>query len=233
MVLLQAGGKLDIKNVKVGSGPGAANYDLLSMNYTGKLTNGTVFDTSLQAGRPPFRFVLGAGLVIKGWDQGILGMKVGGKRILTIPPDLAYGAGGTPDGKIPKNATLKFEVDLLGIHKCSYTILKKGTGPGAKTRDKLELQYTGMFTNGKKFDSSYDHHQTMKLVLGDPRLVPGFTQALYGMKVGEKRRVTIPPDYAYGSRPIPDRRPGAKQGAVLIPANSTLIFELELVGFGQ
>ena len=93
----------------VGTGAAAALGDTLTVNYTGKLEDGTVFDTSV--GKSPIQFVLGAGQVIPGWDQGLAGMKVGGKRLLVIPPDLGYG--GQANGPIPANSTLIFEVDLL------------------------------------------------------------------------------------------------------------------------
>ncbi len=92
-----------------GSGAEAKLGDVLTVNYTGRLQDGTVFDTSV--GKRPIQFVLGSGQVIPGWDQGLLGMKVGGKRLLIIPPDLAFGAAGR--GPIPPNATLIFEVELL------------------------------------------------------------------------------------------------------------------------
>ena len=92
-----------------GTGAEAKLGDVLTVNYTGKLQDGTVFDTSV--GKRPIQFVLGAGQVIPGWDQGLLGMKVGSKRLLIVPPDLAYGTDGY--GPIPPNATLVFEVDLL------------------------------------------------------------------------------------------------------------------------
>lgn len=96
---------------KVGTGTAAKVGDTLTVNYTGKLQDGTVFDSSI--GKNPISFVLGAGKVIPGWDQGLQGMQIGGKRLLVIPPDLAYGADGY--GPIPANATLIFEVDLLAI----------------------------------------------------------------------------------------------------------------------
>jgi peptidylprolyl isomerase/FKBP-type peptidyl-prolyl cis-trans isomerase FkpA len=95
----------------VGTGAEARVGDTLLVNYTGKLDDGTVFDTSV--GRAPYPFVLGAGAVIQGWDQGLQGMKVGGKRLLIIPAALAYGASGR--GSIPPNATLVFEVELVGV----------------------------------------------------------------------------------------------------------------------
>ncbi len=90
----------------------AKSGDMLSMNYTGMLSNGTVFDSSSRGGRP-LQFQLGVGQVIQGWDQGIVGMKVGSKRRLIIPPALGYGASG--QGPIPPNATLIFDVELVSI----------------------------------------------------------------------------------------------------------------------
>ena len=109
-----AGGvtKLKIEDERAGSGVAAKSGDVLSMNYRGKLLDGTEFDASY--GREPFRFTLGAGSVIKGWDEGIVGMKAGGKRKLTIPASLGYGPAGSPP-KIPGGATLVFEVELLKI----------------------------------------------------------------------------------------------------------------------
>jgi FKBP-type peptidyl-prolyl cis-trans isomerase len=108
------GSGLMIQEVKAGDGALATKGKSVSVHYTGTLTNGTKFDSSLDRGQP-IEFVLGAGMVIKGWDQGIEGMKVGGKRKLTIPPELAYGARGTPGGPIPPNATLVFDVELVGV----------------------------------------------------------------------------------------------------------------------
>jgi FKBP-type peptidyl-prolyl cis-trans isomerase FkpA len=104
---------LVIEDIKIGDGPEAKAGDTVSVHYTGWLTDGAKFDSSLDRNQP-FVFTLGAGDVIQGWDQGIAGMKVGGKRKLTIPPELAYGARGVGD-VIPPNATLVFEVELLEI----------------------------------------------------------------------------------------------------------------------
>ena len=104
--------ELKIVDERVGTGPEAKTGDSLSMNYKGTLTNGEVFDQSY--GKAPFDFQLGAGQVISGWDKGIVGMKVGGKRKLVIPPDMGYGANG--QGPIPPNATLIFEVELLSVN---------------------------------------------------------------------------------------------------------------------
>lgn len=98
----------------------AQKGDTVTVNYTGTLTDGKKFDSSLDHGQP-FSFTLGVGQVIKGWDEGILGMKVGDKKQLTIPPELAYGDHEIPDGKggvlIPKNSTLHFDVELVDIKR--------------------------------------------------------------------------------------------------------------------
>jgi FKBP-type peptidyl-prolyl cis-trans isomerase len=115
-LLMHAGSapKVKIHDIKVGHGVAAKSGDAVSVNYTGTLTNGTVFDSSEKPGRTPFEFHIGAGEVIKGWDQGVAGMKVGGTRKLTIPYELAYGEAGRPP-VIPPKATLIFVVKLVKI----------------------------------------------------------------------------------------------------------------------
>ena len=105
---------LIIEDIKIGDGAEAFEYNKVTVNYTGKLEDGSIFDSSLKQGRNPFAFTLGVGSVIKGWDLGVKGMKVGGRRKLTIPPELGYGDQGA--GKIiPPGSTLVFEVDLLSV----------------------------------------------------------------------------------------------------------------------
>lgn len=107
--------QLKIEDLTVGTGSAAENGDTVTVNYTGTLTDGKKFDSSYDR-HEPFKFKLGAGEVIRGWDQGILGMKVGGKRRLTIPPELGYGSRGA-GAAIPPNSTLIFEVELLDTSK--------------------------------------------------------------------------------------------------------------------
>ena len=104
---------LMIEELAVGDGAVAKSGDQVTVHYTGWLTNGSKFDSSHDR-RDPFSFSLGRGNVIAGWDEGVAGMKVGGKRKLTIPPGLGYGARGA-GGVIPPNATLVFEVELLSV----------------------------------------------------------------------------------------------------------------------
>ena len=111
------GSQLIIEDVKVGEGAEAVAGAYISVHYTGWLFNdgvrGAKFDSSKDRGQP-FAFPLGAGHVIRGWDEGFAGMKIGGVRVLTIPPEMGYGARGA-GGVIPPNATLQFEVELLGV----------------------------------------------------------------------------------------------------------------------
>jgi FKBP-type peptidyl-prolyl cis-trans isomerase FkpA len=104
---------LKYEDLQEGDGAAAENGQRVSVHYTGWLTDGSKFDSSLDRNQP-FSFSLGRGMVIRGWDEGVAGMKVGGRRKLTIPPQLGYGAAGA-GGVIPPNATLVFEVELLAV----------------------------------------------------------------------------------------------------------------------
>jgi FKBP-type peptidyl-prolyl cis-trans isomerase len=105
---------LKYEDTKVGTGQEAKSGDTVQVHYTGTLKNGKKFDSSKDRGQP-FSFRLGAGMVIKGWDEGVAGMKVGGTRKLIIPPDLAYGERGAGNGLIPPNSELTFEVELIAV----------------------------------------------------------------------------------------------------------------------
>jgi len=205
--------------------------DSVEVNYTGWQTNGHMFDSSVKRGRPA-RFPVGG--VIKGWTEGLQLMTVGEKRRFWIPADLAYGEsamGGRPSGM------LIFDVELLGITSppktpedveappknakktksgIAYRVLKKGTGKEhPKPTSTVEVHYSGWTTNGKMFDSSVARGQPATFPLSG--VIPGWTEGVQLMVVGEKTRFWIPGNLAYDNSPRPDAPKG------------TLVFDIELL----
>lgn len=216
-------GSVDIKDVKAGSGQVAADGDMVYVLYKGTLAkDGTEFDSNLAPDKAPLVFRLGAGSVIKGWEMGLLGMKVGGERTLRIPAALGYGEKGSAPA-IPPNADLVFEVKLLDIVKkgeesiYDRKTLREGSGPGAKNGDTLTVDYVGKLVNGREFDSSYKRKKPLEVKLGAGGVIPGWESGLIGIKKGEKRWLRLPPAVGYGSQGSGD----------MIPPDSVLIFEIE------
>jgi len=225
---------LKYKDLKLGEGATVAAGNRVTVHYTGTFTDGQKFDSSLDRNKP-FELTIGRGQVIKGWDEGLVGMKVGGKRKLIVPPELAYGDAGQPP-KIPPKATLIFEVEIVdelqtiaaevkkdadGIvttkSGLKYKDLKEGDGETATVGDIVSVHYTGTFTDGKKFDSSVGG-QPFEFKLGAGQVIEGWDIGVAGMKVGGKRKLMIPYKLAYG-----------EAGKGPIPAKSDLIFEVELL----
>lgn len=175
-----ANNKVEIEDTKEGTGAVAVHNSTVSVHYTGTLTDGKKFDSSLDRGEP-FSFTLGAQQVIRGWEIGVEGMKVGGKRQLTIPPHLGYGARGAGNA-IPPNAVLKFEIELLGVVPPKYTnvdnvelqaLLEKGVKI-IDLRRQDEWDQTGLIKNSHKltaFDAkgSFDRAFVPKMMsIADP-----------------------------------------------------------------
>lgn len=231
---------LQFIEVEAGDGPKPTAGQTVQVHYTGKLLDGTEFDSSV--GGDPFTFTLGQGQVIAGWDEGIAMLNTGGKAMLIIPPDLAYGERGA-GGVIPPDATLAFDVELVAIVEGSpdaptevdeadytetesglrYYDFEVGESDSPEEGDLIDVHYTGWLTDGTKFDSSLDRGSPISFALGQGQVIPGWDEGLSTMQVGGKRQLLIPADLAYGET-------GA--GGV-IPPDATLIFEVELVGIQE
>ena len=187
--------KLIIEDPKVGTGDPVKVGDDVMVKYTGKLENGHIFDSNDKADGKDFHFTVGMGNVIKGWDQGLVGMKIGGKRKLSIPAQLAYGAKG--QGGIPPNSDLYFDIELLSVVKkedqntINASDVKQGSGAEAKNGSSVTVDYVAT-ADGKAFDTQ--KHVTFKIGAGDVDIA-GFDDAIKGMKVGGERKITVPPMY--------------------------------------
>jgi peptidylprolyl isomerase len=214
--------KLEIKDTKPGTGPGAMNGDVLLVEYTGKLADGTAFDSTADRDNAPFSIVLGSGKVIKGWDQGLVGMKEGGTRKLSIPPSLGYGEQAAPGGKIPANSDLFFEIKLDKLIPAAdadtpvIDHLKRGTGPKSKKGDTVTIKYKGYFVNGTVFDPGAAPF-SVKLGATPAGAITGMEAGVTGRQVGDTFRLTIPPEWGYGP-----------QGNRSIPGNAWLVFDIQV-----
>ena len=198
------------------------------VHYTGWLwengAKGKSFDSSKQRGEP-FGFRLGTAEVIAGWDEGVFSMKVGGKRQLLIPADLAYGSRGA-GGRIPPNTTLFFEVELVGVLKkmasgLEYRDIKEGTGVTPSVGQTCVVHYAGWLwrnSKGQKFDCSRDRGKPLSFRIGLGEVIAGWDQGVATMRVGGKRELLVPAEMV-----------SAAKGNEDIPSNSSLFIEVELL----
>ena len=223
-------------DIQAGDGESPKSGDKVVVHYTGTLEDGTKFDSSLDRGKP-FEFTIGIGQVIKGWDEGVMSMRVGGKRQLTIPSNLAYGERGAGKVILP-NATLIFDVELIDIKEMyidpDFSLPGKeinldsglrmiehieGNGEKPIKGQSVSVHYRGFLTDASQFDSSHDRGHPFTFNVGEGEVIKGWDEAILDMKVGSKRTLIIPPDLGYGVR-------GAGR---MIPPNATLMFEVELI----
>jgi peptidylprolyl isomerase len=229
---------LQYYDMSKGDGAEAVKNGTVTTDYSVWVKTDTGYDyvASSAQGGAPIDFVVGRrDKIFPGWDEGVTGMKVGGKRQLIIPPELAFGAQGAQ--QIPANATLVMEIGLTSATEpqvptkvdakdytttpsgLKYFDIKPGTGATPKNGDTVVVQYTGWLQDGTQFDSSIGRAQPFSFQIGKGSVIPGWEEGISTMKVGGKRQLVIPPNLAYGD---------AGSGSV-IPPGATLIFDVELV----
>jgi len=215
---------LAYNDYQVGYGPAPEIGDYVSIHYTAFLyDDGTKIDDTLITGEAA-SFYIGEGRVIKGWDEGVISMKLGGKRRLIVPPDLAYGSAGKPP-IVPPNATIVFYVELADFRPMSttsagvrYEDLVVGTGALAEQGNNARVHYTGRLVDGTMFDSSAERGP-FQFQIGAGQVISGWDYGLEGMRVGGKRKLVLSPDFGYGAEGSPPT----------IPPDAWLIFEIELI----
>jgi peptidylprolyl isomerase len=216
-----------------GNGKKAQTGDKVKVHYTGKLLNDTIFDSSIPRGQP-FEFKVGAGQVIKGWDEAFLLLQEGDKATIKFGPELGYGASAM--GKIPANSTLIFDVELIQVIEgvrpfdvkgkdtlttpsgLKYVIVKENkAGEKAVSGTKVVANYSAYLLDGKMFDSSIERGQPLKANIGKGQLFTGLEEGISLMRKGEKARIIIPSKLAFGEK-----------GSGPIPGNADIIFDIEL-----
>jgi len=227
---------LKYKVTELGKGRKVEVGDKVTAHYTGRLTNGVKFDSSKDRNQP-FSFTVGAGMVIRGWDEGFALLNIGDKALFTIPPAIAYGERNM--GTIPPNSTLVFEVEVIDAvtpvkpkafdvkgkdtlttaSGLRYILVSQGTGVKAEAGKTVDVHYTGYLMDGKIFDSSIERGDPISFPLGQKMVIPGWEEGIALMKVGDKIRLIIPSDLGYG----------ANGAGGVIPPNATLVFDVELM----
>jgi peptidylprolyl isomerase len=227
-------------DLKEGTGATPQSGQKVRVHYDSWVEGGRLVDSSTTKLRP-FEFILGADQVVPGWDEGVSTMKVGGKRQLVIPPELAYGDQGRRG--VPPGATVVMEVTLMAIQGVSARVspetptpvaetdfavtesglkffdLTEGTGASPDVGQTVVVDYTGWLTSGKKFDSSLDRADPISFTLGVGDVIKGWDEGLASMRVGGKRQLVIPADLGYADKGFPP----------VIPPGATLVFEVQLL----
>lgn len=225
-------------DITKGDGQEALKNSTVATDFTIWVKTDTGYDyIASSEGSVPLSFVVGRGdTVFPGWEEGVTGMKVGGKRLLVIPADLGMGAQGN-GSSIPANAVMVMEVKLMSSREpqvptkvdekdftttpsgLKYHDFKVGDGASPTTGQTVDVHYTGWLENGTQFDSSIDSGQPISFAIGTGNVIPGWDEGIASMKVGGKRQLVVPGSLAYGDT-------GA---GTTIPPGATLIFEVELV----
>ena len=248
-VTLKSG--LKYNDIKVGTGTEAKNGDLIEIQFKGwivKDSSDLFGDWSVDSTKKadliadsyamnqPMKFVLGTESFIKGSEEGIVGMKVGGQRAIVVPSNLAYGPQGM--GPIPPNTSIKVLIELVSTKEAvvakmwdvdstlfkttasglKYAIIQEGEGELVGKEKQATVHYSGFLLDGTKFDSSVERDEPFTFVAGVGQVIPGWDEGVQLMKKGSKARFIVPANLAYGDRDLGK-----------IPPNSTLIFDVEVL----
>jgi peptidylprolyl isomerase len=216
--------KVKTTDTVIGKGPRFAEPgDTVWIVYTGTLKSGVQFDSNAGKENNPYVFTIGQGAVIKGWDQGMIGMKIGGERKLEVPASLGYGAN--PQAKIPANSDLIFAVKMVGLVKAGEdnvidTVdIKKGTGDRVvKPGDTVVVEYVGSLMNGRVFEDSHQTKEPYGFRVGAEETLSCIDKGVQGMKLGGVRKIIAPPATAYAGKMNTN-----------VPYNSEVEFVVELV----
>lgn len=231
---------LEVHIHEKGKGKTVPSGATVEVHYTGYLTDSTKFDSSLERDTP-FKFVVGSGQVIKGWDEGLQLLKEGSEATLIIPAELGYGERGAGNGQIPPNATLIFNIQVVSValppkppkpfkvKKKDTTFLESGLGYILVCENKegepvdsgnvVSVHYSGYLEDGSMFDSSVARGEPFNFPIGYGKVIKGWDQGITQLRVGEKARLVIPSELGYGIIGYPP----------IIPANATLIFDVEVL----
>lgn len=221
--------------IEPGDGPRVQHGMAVRVHYSGYFEDFTIFDSSYERGEP-IEFIIGRGMVIRGWEEGISRLHEGDKARLWIPYQLAYGEQGR--GPIPPRSNLIFDVEVLqateikrpvpypvdGLDTLTtesglqYIIVEEGFGESPHAGQMVAVHYSGFLLNGHMFDSSVERGQPFRFVLGQGQVIQGWDEGVALMKPGAKYQFIIPPHLAYGQRSVGP-----------IPAGSTLVFNVELL----
>jgi peptidylprolyl isomerase len=221
--------RVESADIAIGDGVEIGVGDYVQVRYTGWLfedgQRGAQFDSNHESD-VPFGFMIGAGMVIRGWELGLPGMRVGGIRRLVIPPELAYGSEGKDD--IPGGATLEFEIEVVARPEVTVEILQEGQGTPVEPGHRVQIHLVGWTDlgegeKGEKFQDSHDLGGPFTILLGNFKIQPGLELGIRGMRMGELRRLEVPSALAFGHN-------GFHRGdRTLVPPDTDVIFEVELV----
>jgi peptidylprolyl isomerase len=212
-------GFLEIKTevLKEGAGPTPKPDDYVLIHETGALADGRVIDDTRAAGAPVL-LTMGAGLMIQGWELTLRKMKVGDRVKAVVPWRYAFGALGKPPG-VPPKADVTFDIERLPLPEIKSETVTAGKGAPCLPGQTLSVHYVGTFADGKKFDSSRDRGPPYSFVLGAHQVIPGWDLALTKMRVGDRRKITVPWVLAYGAQGKPPD----------IPPKTDLVFDIEIL----